>query len=75
MLWFGRLLDMHNVAAGGCALRRTEDHVHSTEHGNIQGGEIYVRDSEEILGVNSCQALTRGMYKLYLAWRLASRSP
>ena len=66
---------MHNVVAGGCALRGTEDHVHSTEHGNIQGGEMYVRDSEELLGVNGSQVLTRGRYKRYLAWRLPSRSP
>ena len=66
---------MHNVVAGGSVLRGTEDHVHSTEHGNIQGGEMYVCDSEEILGVNISQVLTCGMYKLYLAWWLASRSP
>jgi len=66
---------MHNVVAVGCVLRGTEDHVHSTEHGNIQAAEMDVRDSEELLGVKSSQVFTCGMNKLNLAWRLASRSP
>jgi hypothetical protein len=41
-------------------LRGTEDHVHSVEHGNIQGGEMYVCDNEELRRVNSSQVLTRG---------------
>jgi hypothetical protein len=46
--------------ASGCVLRGTEDHAHSVEHGNIQGGEMYVCDNEELRRVNSSQVLTCG---------------
>ena len=42
-------------------LRGTEDHVPSVEHGNIQGGEMYVCGNEELRTVNSIQVLTHGM--------------
>ena len=63
-LCVGRLLDRHNLVAGGCVLRGTEDHVPSVEHGNIQGGEMYVCGNEGVRRVNSSQVLTRDCVSL-----------
>jgi len=58
------VLDRHNLVAGGCVLRGTEDNVHSVELGNIQGGEMYVCGNEELRTVNNSQVHTRDCVSL-----------